>query len=389
MKNNPFENTANAFALQSDTELKKSHFIFSTMGRQWLVDIGSKLTMTALQWKLPVKGLIKKTIFSQFCGGTTVEECMPVVERMYDKGVSSILDYSVEGKESEADFDAVVQKKLSLIKGAAVHEALPFEVVKPTGIGRFYIWQQITEGKTLTTQEQEEWERIVARVDLLCKTANEYQVGILFDGEETWMQDAADSLIRDMMLKYNKTQAIIVNTVQCYRKDRLDYITALYEDAKENNFIIGAKIVRGAYMEKERERAAKMGYESPICDDKPATDAMFNSVMRFILDRLEVIKLFIGTHNEQSTLEAMQILKEKGIPPSSKDVWFGQLYGMSDNLTYNLAALGHDVFKILPFGPVADVMPYLIRRAQENTSVAGQMGRELALIKKEMNRRGI
>ncbi|MDP5099780.1 MAG: proline dehydrogenase family protein [Nonlabens sp.] len=389
MKNNPFENTANAFALQSDTELKKSHFIFSTMGRQWLVDIGSKLTMTALQWKLPVKGLIKKTIFSQFCGGTTVEECMPVVERMYDKGVSSILDYSVEGKESEADFDAVVQKKLSLIKGAAAHEALPFEVVKPTGIGRFYIWQQITEGKTLTTQEQQEWERIVARVDLLCKTANEYQVGILFDGEETWMQDAADSLIRDMMLKYNKTQAIIVNTVQCYRKDRLDYITALYEDARENNFIVGAKIVRGAYMEKERERAAKMGYESPICDDKPATDAMFNSVMRFILDRLEVIKLFIGTHNEQSTLEAMQILKEKGIPPSSKDVWFGQLYGMSDNLTYNLAALGHDVFKILPFGPVADVMPYLIRRAQENTSVAGQMGRELALIKKEMKRRGI
>lgn len=389
MKNNPFENTTNAFALQSDTELKKSHFIFSTMGRQWLVDIGSKLTMTALQWKLPVKGLIKKTIFSQFCGGTTVEECMPVVERMYDKGVSSILDYSVEGKESEADFDAVVQKKLSLIKGAAAHEALPFEVVKPTGIGRFYIWQQITEGKTLTTQEQQEWERIVARVDLLCKTANEYQVGILFDGEETWMQDAADSLIRDMMLKYNKTQAIIVNTVQCYRKDRLDYITALYEDARENNFIVGAKIVRGAYMEKERERAAKMGYESPICDDKPATDAMFNSVMCFILDRLEVIKLFIGTHNEQSTLEAMQILKEKGIPSSSKDVWFGQLYGMSDNLTYNLAALGHDVFKILPFGPVADVMPYLIRRAQENTSVAGQMGRELALIKKEMNRRGI
>ena len=389
MKNNPFENTANAFALQSDTELKKSHFIFSTMGRQWLVDIGSKLTMIALQWKLPVKGLIRKTIFSQFCGGTTVEGCMPVVERMYDKGVSSILDYSVEGKESEADFDAVVQKKLSLIKGAAAHEALPFEVVKPTGIGRFHIWQQITEGKTLTTQEQQEWERIVARVDLLCKTANEYQVGILFDGEETWMQDAADGLIRDMMLKYNKTQAIIVNTVQCYRKDRLDYITALYEDARENNFIVGAKIVRGAYMEKERERAAKMGYESPICDDKPATDVMFDSVMRFILDRLDVIKLFIGTHNEQSTLEAMQILEEKGIPSSSKDVWFGQLYGMSDNLTYNLAALGHDVFKILPFGPVADVMPYLIRRAQENTSVAGQMGRELALIKKEMKRRGI
>lgn len=389
MKSNPFENTANAFALLSDAQLKKSHFIFSTMGTQWLVDIGSSLTMKALKWNLPIKGLIKSTIFSQFCGGTTVEECMPLVERMYEKGVSSILDYSVEGKESEADFDAVVQKKLQLIKSAASHEALPFEVVKPTGIGRFYIWQQLTEGKTLTKDEQLEWERIVARVDLLCKTAYDYNVMLLFDGEETWMQGAADQLVRDMMYKYNKTRAIIVNTVQCYRKDRLAYITGLYKDAKENNFIVGAKIVRGAYMEKERDRAAKMGYESPICDDKDATDAMFNSVMVYILDRLETIKLWIGTHNEQSTLAAMEILEKKGIAANNDDVWFGQLYGMSDNLTYNLAALGHKVFKILPFGPVADVMPYLIRRAQENTSVAGQVGRELSLVKIEMKRRGL
>lgn len=389
MKNNPFENTANAFALQSDFELRKSRFIFSTMGRQWLVNIGSKLTMAALKWNLPIKGLIRKTIFNQFCGGTTVQECMPLVARMYDKGVSSILDYSVEGKEDEADFDAVVKKKLELIQGAAAHEALPFEVVKPTGIGRFYIWQQLSEGKDLTTAEQLEWERIVARVDLLCKTASEHRVALLFDGEETWMQGAADQLIRDMMFKYNKFQAIIFNTIQCYRKDRLHYVQALYEDAKQHHFIIGAKIVRGAYMEKERERATKMSYESPICRDKTATDTLFNSVMLFILDRLDIIKLCIGTHNEESTLEALRVLEEKGIPATSKDVWFGQLYGMSDNLTYNLAALGHDVFKILPFGPVGDVMPYLIRRAQENTSVAGQMGRELTLIKKEMERRGI
>lgn len=389
MKNNPFENTANAFVLQSDAALKKSHFIFSTMGQQWLVAIGSKITMKALAWKLPVKGLIKSTIFSQFCGGITEQDCMPVVNRMFDKGVSSILDYSVEGKEEEADFDAVVTKKIELIKAAAGHDALPFEVVKPTGIGRFYIWQQLTEGIVLTAQEQAEWQRIVARVDLLCKTASEHKVALLFDGEETWMQDAADQLIRDMMLKYNKQQAIVYNTLQCYRTDRLEYIKALYLDAQENNFLVGAKIVRGAYMEKERDRAIKHNYTSPICADKQATDDMFNSVMEFILDRLDRIKLCIGTHNEASTLTAMEILKEKGIAANEKDVWFGQLYGMSDNLTYNLAALNHNVFKIVPFGPIEDVMPYLIRRAQENTSVAGQMGRELALIKKEIKRRGI
>jgi len=308
---------------------------------------------------------------------------------MYTKGVSSILDYSVEGKENEADFDNVVGKKLTLIHSAALNEALPFEVIKPTGIGRFYIWQKLSEGKELTAPEQLEWERIVNRVDLLCKTAVDSEVSLLFDGEETWMQDAADALIRDMMLHYNKEKVYIYNTVQCYRTDRLQYIQNLYKDALDNGFKIGAKIVRGAYMEKERARAKEMNYPSPICVDKPASDAMFNSVMNFILDNLDVIKLCMGTHNEESTLEALRILKDKGVDPKSDDVWFGQLYGMSDNLTFNLSDANYNVFKIVPFGPINDVMPYLIRRAQENTSVAGQVGRELTLIDKEINRRGI
>ncbi|MFT6095458.1 MAG: proline dehydrogenase [Nonlabens sp.] len=389
MKENPFNNTSNAFSLRSDKDLKKAHFIFSAMSKPWLVDVGSKATMLALKWRLPVKGLINSTIFQQFCGGTTDEECMPLVGKMFEKGVSSILDYSVEGKENEADFDAVVGKKLTLIHMASENNALPFEVVKPTAIGRFYIWQKMSEQKTLTVVEQLEWERIYNRIDLLCKTAVDNDIALLFDGEESWMQDAADQLVGEMMQKYNHGRAYIYNTVQCYRHDRLDYIMDLYEVAKVNGFLIGAKIVRGAYMEKERERARAYNYSSPICKDKVATDEMYNHVMRYILDRLDVIKLCLGTHNEASTLEAMKFLNEKEVEPNTNDVWFGQLYGMSDNLTFNLAALGFNTFKVLPFGPIEEVMPYLIRRAQENTSVAGQTGRELTLIEQEMKRRGI
>ncbi|MEO9501602.1 proline dehydrogenase family protein [Nonlabens ulvanivorans] len=386
---NPFNNTEIAFSLKSNRELRKAHFLFKMMGYPSLINFGSAVMMKSLQWRLPVKGLIKHTVFEHFCGGTTEEECKSVVDSMYLKGVSSILDYSVEGKEDEADFNAVVDKKLKLIKHAAHSDALPFEVVKPTGIGRFYIWQKVTEKKELTAAEQAEWHRIKDRVLLLSQTAYDNDIALLFDGEESWMQDAADELIRDMMLQFNKEKAIIYNTLQCYRHDRLDYIKELYNDAIENNFIVGVKIVRGAYMEKERARAEEMNYESPICANKMATDEMFNSAMYFILDHLDVIKLCIGTHNESSTLQAMEILTKKGIAANNKDVWFGQLYGMSDNLTFNLAQMNYNTFKILPFGPIRDVMPYLIRRAQENTSVAGQTGRELILIRQEMKRRGL
>lgn len=388
-RENPFNNTEVAFSLKSNRELRKAHFLFKMMGYPSLVNLGSTVMMKSLQWKLPVKSLIRNTVFEHFCGGTTEEECEPVIEKLFGKGVSSILDYSVEGKEDEADFNAIVNKKIKLIKHAAISEALPFEVVKPTGIGRFYIWQKITEKKELTFDEQAEWQRVKDRVQLLSQTAYDNNVALLFDGEESWMQDAADELIRDMMFQFNKEKAIIYNTIQCYRKDRLDYIESLYKDANKNQFVIGAKIVRGAYMEKERDRAQEIGYESPICENKTATDKMFDNVMQFILDKLDRIKLCIGTHNESSTLQAMKTLDEKGVLPNDKSVWFGQLYGMSDNLTYNLAQLNYNTFKILPFGPVKDVMPYLIRRAQENTSVAGQMGRELLLIKEEMKRRKI
>ncbi|MGB3590816.1 MAG: proline dehydrogenase family protein [Nonlabens sp.] len=389
MKTNPFDDTRTAFVLKSDRELKKSHLIFSAMGQPWLTNLGSKATMVALKLGLPVKGLIRHTIFEQFCGGIDEEECLPLVEKMHEKGVSSILDYSVEGKQEEAEFDQIIERKLKLIQTAASNDALPFEVVKPTGIGRFYIWQKVTEKKELTASEQEEWKHIKHRVDSLCRAAVASDIALLFDGEESWMQDAADDLVQEMMARYNHKKAYIYNTIQCYRHDRYDYVLKLHTDAVENGYVVGIKIVRGAYMEKERERAIKKGYDSPICIDKTASDQMFNKVMFYALGNLDTINLCIGTHNEESTLAAMEFLKEKSIDPQDSGVWFGQLYGMSDNLSFNLARLHHHTFKILPFGPVKEVMPYLIRRAQENTSVAGQVGRELALIKEEIARRGL
>ena len=384
-----FENSERAFILKSDRELKRAHFLFKMISNPSLVRIGTAATKFALKAKLPVEGLIRSTVFDHFCGGVTDKDCLPVVDKLYGVGVSSVLDYSVEGKEEEAQFDACLAKVVELTDFAEHREAMPISVFKPTGLGRFAIWQKKTEGTNFTANEAEEWKRIEQRFDTICKRAYDTNVEVLIDGEESWMQDAADDLVAKMMAKYNKETAIVYNTLQCYRWDRLDYLKKLHLDAKAQGFKIGVKVVRGAYMEKERERALTNGYASPICKDKQATDNNFNEVMRYIFDNLEDISLFLGTHNEKSSLLATTIMQEKGIDSSDKRIWFGQLYGMSDHISFNLAAQGYNVAKYIPFGPVRDVMPYLIRRANENTSVAGQTNRELELIKKEKKRRKI
>ena len=384
-----FENSERAFILKSDKELKRAHFLFKMISNPSLVRIGTAATKFALKAKLPVEGLIRSTVFDHFCGGVTDKDCLPVVDKLYGVGVSSVLDYSVEGKEEEAQFDACLTKVVELTDFAEHREAMPISVFKPTGLGRFAIWQKKTEGTNFTANEAEEWKRIEQRFDTICKRAYDTNVEVLIDGEESWMQDAADDLVAKMMAKYNKETAIVYNTLQCYRWDRLDYLKKLHLDAKAQGFKIGVKVVRGAYMEKERERALVNGYASPICKDKQATDNNFNEVMRYIFDNLEDISLFLGTHNEESSLLATTIMQEKGIDSSDKRIWFGQLYGMSDHISFNLAAQGYNVAKYIPFGPVRDVMPYLIRRANENTSVAGQTNRELELIKKEKKRRKI
>ncbi|MBP2832654.1 proline dehydrogenase family protein [Aquimarina sp. U1-2] len=382
-----FDNTKTAFALKSDSELERAYFLFKMISKEPLVKIGTAVTNFALKAHLPVQGLIRATVFDHFCGGVSEDDCLPVVDKMYAKKVCSVLDYSVEGKEEEAQFDAALKKTIELLEFADQKDAMPFGVFKPTGFGRFLIWQKKTEGTALTAAEEEEWKRIVQRFDKACKKAYECDVALLIDAEESWMQDAADELVSQMMRKYNKEKAIVYNTLQTYRHDRLEYVKKLHEEARAYKFKIGVKVVRGAYMEKENERALDKGYPTPICSDKNHTDKNFNTTMMYCLENIEDISVFVGTHNEASSYLAMDLMRELGIVRDDPRVWFGQLYGMSDHISFNQAEEGFNVAKYVPFGPVRDVMPYLIRRAEENTSVAGQTSRELNLIAQERKRR--
>lgn len=382
-----FNNTQVAFSLKSDTELERAYFLFKLIASEPLVKIGTAVTNFALKAHLPVESLIRATVFDHFCGGTTEDDCLTVVDKMFTKGVSSVLDYSVEGKEEEAQFDAALQMTLKTIDFAKEKLAIPFAVFKPTGFGRFYLYEKIGEKKPLTNEEQAEWNRVVERFDTVCKAAHDKDVALLIDGEESWMQDAADDLVEQMMEKYNKQKAIVFNTLQMYRWDRLDYLKRLHQRAIEKGFYIGMKIVRGAYMEKENARAEEKGYPTPICPSKQATDENYDAAVDYMMKHIDKMAVFAGTHNEDSSYKLMNLIDKNNISKNDDRVWFGQLYGMSDNISYNLAENGYNVAKYLPFGPVRDVMPYLIRRAEENTSVAGQTSRELNLIKSERERR--
>lgn len=385
--NKLFDNTQVAFSLKSDTELKRAYFLFNMIGNRSLVKIGTAATHFALKAHLPVEGLIRATVFDHFCGGVNEIDCLKVVDKLFTKGVSSVLDYSVEGKEEEAQFDAALAMTLKTIEFAKEREAIPFAVFKPTGFGRIDLYEKVGEKAVLTAAEQDEWQRVINRFDTACKAAFEKDVLLLIDAEESWMQDAADAIVTDMMRKYNQQKAIVFNTLQMYRWDRLDYLKQLHEQAKIEGFHIGMKLVRGAYMEKENNRAAVKGLQSPICVSKEATDINYDAAVLYMVEHLNQMAIFAGTHNEESSYKLMQLLDEKGIAKEDKRIFFGQLLGMSDNISFNLAANHYNVAKYLPFGPVRDVMPYLIRRAEENTSVAGQTSRELTLIKKEKARR--
>lgn len=385
--NKIFDNTQVAFSLKSDTELERAYFLFKLIASQPLVKIGTAVTNFALKAHLPVEGLIRSTVFDHFCGGVNEVDCLKVVDNMFTKGVSSVLDYSVEGKEEEAQFDAALEMTLKTIEFAREREAIPFAVFKPTGFGRLDLYEKVGEKTVLTETEQQEWNRVISRFDLACKTAHEKDVLLLIDAEESWMQDAADAIVADMMRKYNKQKAIVFNTLQMYRWDRLDYLKSLHDQAKSEGFYIGMKLVRGAYMEKENDRATERGLKSPICVSKEATDINYDAAVLYMIENIDKMAIFAGTHNEESSYKLMQLMAEKGITKNDKRIFFGQLLGMSDNISFNLAENGYNVAKYLPFGPVRDVMPYLIRRAEENTSVAGQTSRELTLIKKEKERR--
>ncbi len=384
-----FENTETAFALKTDSELERAYFLFKLIANEPLVKIGSAVTNFAIKAHLPIEALIRATVFDHFCGGVNEEDCLELIEKMYAKKVFTILDYSVEGKEEELQFDFALEKTLQMLHFAKEREAIPFAVFKPTGFGRLELYEKVSSGNALSTKEQEEWKRVVSRYEMVCQKAFDLDLILLIDGEESWMQKAADDLAEAMMRKYNTKKAIIYNTLQMYRWDRATYLKDLHQRALENGFKIGIKVVRGAYMEKENDRAEDNGYASPICPSKKATDENFDALIAYVMHHLDTISMYVGTHNEQSTYKLMELMDQQGIAKNDKRIWFGQLYGMSDHISYNLAARGYNVSKYLPFGPVRDVMPYLIRRAEENTSVAGQTSRELDLLKKERKRRKI
>tara|TARA_B110000037_G_scaffold57082_2_gene69617 strand:- start:3085 stop:4251 length:1167 start_codon:yes stop_codon:yes gene_type:complete len=384
-----FNNTEIAFHLKSDSDLERAYFLFKMISIEPLVRIGTAATNFALKAHLPVEGLIRSTVFDHFCGGVNEEDCVPTIDKMYASKVYSVLDYSVEGKDEEHKFDFALETILKLIEFSKDKAALPIAVFKPSAFGRFDLYQKVSERKKLSSDENAEWDRIKTRFEKVCSLGKLNNVKILIDAEESWIQDAVDDLILELMQTYNSDDLIVYSTLQTYRWDRLDYLKKFHAEAKAHNFKLGFKVVRGAYMEKERQRAKDLGYKSPICETKALTDALFDATVTYIFSNLKSIHVFIGTHNEESTHLAIKLMEVSNISNSDSRVWFGQLYGMSDHISFNLANQGYNVAKYLPFGPVKDVMPYLIRRAEENTSVAGQTSRELSLIKKEKRRRNV
>ena len=401
-----FDNTKNAFAYKSNASLKKARFLFSSMGYASLVKLGTTITPWAIKAGLPVKTIIRKTIFEQFVGGETLEETAKAAKKLGEYHVSVILDYGVEGGDyGEEAFDHSMNEFIRVIDYAATQPNIPFMSIKVTGFARFGLLEKLDSSvsdhqgslmkryaqavETLSPREKEEWERVQQRMEKICRTAADKNIGVLVDAEETWIQDPVDVITILMMEKFNKAHAVVYNTIQLYRHDRLKFLKDSLEAAELRQFILGAKLVRGAYMEKERKRAEELGYASPIQPTKQATDDDYDAGVTFCVEHLDKIALIVASHNENSNLLTVQLLLNKALPLNHPHIHFSQLFGMSDNITFNLAKAGCSVSKYLPFGPIKDVVPYLMRRAQENSSVAGQTGRELGLIKKEMQRRGI
>ncbi len=382
-----FDNTAIAFASKSNSDLIRAYLLFKVISYNWLVKIAPAFVDTALALRLPVKGLIRATAFKHFCGGESIADCQHTIDELGKYNIGTILDYSVEGKEKENDFELSLQETLSCIARAKGQKNIPFSVFKLTGFARIALLEKINAKESLSKLEEDEFERVRQRVEKICAAADESNVPVFIDAEETWIQNVIDDLANAMMMKYNRKRVLVYNTLQLYRTDRNSYLEKCYSHAVSNNYMLGIKLVRGAYMEKERERAIKMNYPSPIQPDKSAADKDYDDALKFCMDHIDRISICAGTHNEKSSLLLVELMYLKNLPHNHPHIWFSQLYGMSDHISFNLAKEGYNVSKYVPYGPVASVLPYLIRRAQENTSVKGQTGRELANILAEKKRR--
>lgn len=382
-----FSNTQNAFEAKSDADLTRAYWLFKIISNNFLVKIGPPITYRALQLGLPVKPLIKATIYKHFVGGETIEKCDETVKALWKYNVGSILDYSVEGAETEELFNHTKQEILRTIERAKGDHSISFCVFKVTGVAKFSLLEKVSEGLQLSETESAAYAIAQSRVDEICKVAYQNGVKVFIDAEESWIQNAIDEMAEKMMMLYNKTEAVVFNTIQLYRHDRLAYLKHSFGKARNYGYYPGYKLVRGAYMEKERKRASEMNYEDPIQPDKTASDRDYNDALVFCIDNIDRISICAGTHNENSSLLLTTLMEAKGIPHSHANIWFSQLLGMSDHISFNLAKAGYNVCKYVPYGPVKSVLPYLFRRAAENTSISGQMGRELSLIIQERKRR--
>ncbi|HOY07204.1 MAG TPA: proline dehydrogenase family protein [Saprospiraceae bacterium] len=385
-----FSNTEIAFSHFSDTELRKTAWLFKLMSHSWLVKYGSSIGLWAVENGMPfAEVIVKKTIFEQFCGGTTLLDSQENIDRLAAYQTLTILDYGVEAKESEIDFNLTMNENIRAIDFASRSKSIPVVSTKVTGVARFGLLERIQSGNELTRTELAEYRNVLKRIDAICYHAANKGVSVFIDAEESWIQDSIDHLVWLMMKRYNKQRVVVYNTFQMYRKDRLQFLLESYDRAQSSGFLLGAKLVRGAYMDKERNRAAEMGYEDPINADKNTTDDHYNTGIRFCIDHIDTLALCNASHNAESAMLQVELMDKKGIPHDHPNCLFSQLFGMSDIVTFNLANAGFRVAKYVPYGQVSDVIPYLIRRAQENTTVTGDVGRELALIQQEMKRRGI
>ncbi len=382
-----FDNTEIAFSSKTDADLKQAYWLFKMIGSPFMMVCGKYATLSALKLHLPIGGIIRKTIFKQFCGGETIAECAHTTQVLDKFHVGTILDYSVEGKNSMEEFEETVEEILKTIETSRDNDFIPFCVFKISGLCKNELLEKVSAGKPLTHEEQAAYQRLQVRIDRICAKAAEAGTPVFMDAEETWMQAAMDDLAMEMMAKYNKGHAVVYNTLQMYRHDRIAHLIETFSQASEHGFVYAVKLVRGAYMEKERQRADEQGYTSPIQPNKEATDRDYNAAISFCLDHIDQMAFCAGTHNEESALFLADEMDRRGLSRNDPRIYFAQLFGMSDHISFNLSNAGFRVAKYVPYGPVEEVMPYLIRRAEENTSVAGQTSRELGLIKKEMLRR--
>jgi len=382
-----FDDTQVAFAAKDDAELQKSAWLFRIMSNSTIVDIGSHITQLALQIGLPVQTILKSTIYEHFCGGESLEESVPMVTALQAQGVSTILDYGVEAKEGQAEFDANLKEQLRAIAFADAHEAVPYVSCKITGYAPFSLLEKLTTGEPRTAEDEAALDRLRVRMHAICEAAARQQVCLYVDAEESWIQGAIDDIVGKLMARYNRDKPTVFNTIQLYRHDRLAFLKESHEKARSKGYVLGLKLVRGAYMEKERARAEELGYRSPIHEDKESVDRDFDAAVVYCIENIEDVAFCAATHNEKSCQLVVTKARAHGINLNHPHIHFAQLYGMSDHISFNLARAGFNASKYVPYGPVREVVPYLIRRAQENRSVSGQVGRELRLILAEIRRR--